>query len=379
MSPSRTSADASKLDLFACPVLFWIYPVKKNSSIGLGMRISGAVVFGLIGWSLADLLPYEQIVAPLNNPVLTHLILMGSFGVAGIALLPALAGRWVYGLYDRISSISAIQIIANFIGLGAGLLLAALLAFPLARLPEPFGPVLPFLAAIAFGSLGLGVMNMRYKELFKILNIKLPEGKASELPPAREPVLLDTSVIIDGRVADIAQAGFLRGDLIVPRFVLNELQYVADSADTLRRVRGRRGLEVLKRLQKEHSDRVKLSDEDPSESQRVDEKLVFLAKHWQCPIMTNDYNLNKVASLQGVSVLNVNELANAVKTVLIPGETLDIEIIQEGKEQGQGVGYLEDGTMVVVEDGRNFLNERRLVTVTKVLQTAAGRMIFAKP
>jgi uncharacterized protein YacL len=193
-----------------------------------------------------------------------------------------------------------------------------------------------------------------------------------------ETLLLDTSVIIDGRVADIAQAGFLRGALIVPKFVLTELQYVADSADVLRRVRGRRGLEVLKRLQKEQQTRIKIAEEDPQDASRVDEKLVVLARQWRCPIVTNDYNLNKVASLQGVSVLNINELANAVKTVLLPGETLSIEIIQEGREQGQGVGYLEDGTMVVVEDGRAHLSKIIPVTVTKVLQTAAGRMIFAK-
>jgi uncharacterized protein YacL len=353
--------------------------VKQKASLGFGLRVSGAVVFGLIGWSLADLLPYAYLRDPFSNPLFTHLLLMGTFGLAGMVLLPVLAGRWVLTLYERAISISAAQIVANFIGLCGGLFLAAMLAFPLARLPEPFGPVLPFLAAIAFGSLGLGVMNLRYRELFRVFNIRLPESKAEELAAPAEPVLLDTSVIIDGRVADIAAAGFLRGEIVVPRFVLNELQYVADAADPLRRVRGRRGLEVLKRLQQEQEGHVKIVDEDPAESQRVDEKLILLAKRWKCPVVTNDYNLNKVASLQGVSVLNINELANAVKTVLIPGETLDIEIIQEGKEQGQGVGYLEDGTMVVVEDGRLHINRTVPVTVTKVLQTAAGRMIFAKP
>jgi uncharacterized protein YacL len=355
--------------------------VKQNSSIQFGLRVSAAVVFGLIGWSLADLFSYDGFPVPFNNPLVIRLGLMIGLAVVGLILLPPLLGRPLVQLYERLSHISAVQIIANFIGLAAGLLLAALLAFPLARLPEPFGPVLPFLAAIAFASLGLGIMSLRYKELFRILSIKLPENRPDEseaLPAARERWLLDTSVIIDGRLADIAGAGFVRNDLVVPRFVLNELQYIADSADTMRRLRGRRGLEVLKRLQKEHTDTVKIADDDTPEATRVDEKLVLLAKRWQCPIVTNDYNLNKVASLQGVHVLNINELANAVKTVLIPGESLDIEIIQEGKESGQGVGYLEDGTMVVVEDGRAYLNETIPVTVTKVLQTAAGRMIFAK-
>jgi uncharacterized protein YacL len=165
----------------------------------------------------------------------------------------------------------------------------------------------------------------------------------------------------------------------VPHFVLNELQYVADSPDGMRRARGRRGLEVLKRLQAESLAPVHIINEDVPESTQVDEKLILLAKKTACPIMTNDYNLNKVASLQGVHVLNINELANAVKTVLIPGENMTVRVIQQGKEHGQGVGYLEDGTMVVVEDGEHHLNKTIPVTVTKILQTAAGRMIFAKP
>jgi uncharacterized protein YacL len=353
--------------------------VKTNSSIQVGLRISGAVVLGLIGWSVADLFPYDRLPVPFDNQLFAHVLMLVICGILGGIALPPLAGRSMLALYERISRISAIQIIANFIGLAGGLLLAAMLAFPLARLPEPFGPVLPFLAAIAFASLGLGVMGLRYRELFRIFNIRLPEAKPDELSGQHEPLLLDTSVIIDGRIADIAGAGFLRGDMVVPRFVLNELQYVADSADSLRRVRGRRGLEVLRQLQKEHAAHTKIVDDDPNEASRVDEKLVMLAKRWQCPIVTNDYNLNKVASLQGVAVMNINELANAVKVVLIPGETLDIEVIQEGREAGQGVGYLDDGTMVVIEDGRSYLNRRIAVTVTKVLQTSAGRLIFAKP
>ena len=180
--------------------------------------------------------------------------------------VPTLAGGPIVQLYERISNISAIQIIANFIGLCGGLLIAALLAFPLARLPEPFGPVLPFLAPWRLARLGSAVMSLRYRELFRILNIRLPEGKSEELTAPAEPMLLDTSVIIDGRVADIAQSGFLRGTLVVPKFVLNELQYVADSADGLRRIRGRRGLEVLKRLQKEQDGHIKFADDDPPES-----------------------------------------------------------------------------------------------------------------
>ncbi len=168
------------------------------------------------------------------------------------------------------------------------------------------------------------------------------------------------------------------GTLLIPRFVLNELQYIADSPDSLRRQRGRRGMEVLSQLQKETTVPVRISDIDVEGVREVDDKLVILARQLRCPILTNDYNLNRVAELQGVAVLNVNELANAVKSVLLPGETLSVNIIQEGKEAGQGVGYLDDGTMVVVEDGRERLNAETNVMVTKVLQTAAGRMIFAR-
>lgn len=336
-------------------------------------------MFGLIGWSVGDLVT-TYFPAPFNNYTFAHLVTTALFGLIGAVLLPMLFGRPLATLYRRVADLSAAQIVAGFMGLVAGFLLAALLAFPLARLPEPFGPVLPFLAAVGFGTLGLGIMSLRYKELFAILNIRLPTTKPEEpAAPVKEPMLLDTSAIIDGRIADVSAAGFVRGDLIVPRFVLSELQFVADSADGMRRARGRRGLEVLKRLQKESSTPVKIVNDDPPGAQHVDEKLVLLAKKWSCPVITNDYNLNKVASLQGVAVLNINELANAVKTVLIPGETLHIQIIQPGKEIGQGVGYLEDGTMVVVEDGQTYLDQSIAVTVTKVLQTAAGRMIFAKP
>jgi uncharacterized protein YacL len=185
-------------------------------------------------------------------------------------------------------------------------------------------------------------------------------------------------VIIDGRIADISRTGFIEGEMLVPRFVLNELQHIADSSDALRRRRGRRGLEMLRRLQSDSMTSVRVTDVDAEEVHEVDEKLVLLAKRMNCPIVTNDYNLNRVAQLQGVRVLNINELANAVKALFLPGESLDIEIIQEGKEVGQGVGYLDDGTMVVIEDGKPYIDQQVEVVVTKVLQTAAGRMLFAR-
>jgi len=192
-------------------------------------------------------------------------------------------------------------------------------------------------------------------------------------------VLLDTSVIIDGRIADISQTGFIEGTLLVPRFILEELQYIADSSDALRRKRGRRGLDILNRLQQESIVPVDVTDMDVEDIKDADGKLIRLAKNLNCPIITNDYNLNRVAQLQGVRVLNINELANAVKTAVLHGESLRIRIIQEGTEPNQGVGYLDDGTMVVVEDGLRYINHSLDVVVTKVLQTAQGRMIFAQP
>ena len=206
-----------------------------------------------------------------------------------------------------------------------------------------------------------------------------PVGDVNANWAENRSILLDTSVIIDGRISDIARTGFLPGSLLIPRFVLIELQYIADSSDSLRRQRGRRGMEVLANLQKEPSIPVRISDIDVEGVREVDDKLVILARQLRCPVLTNDYNLNRVAELQGVTVLNINELANAVKSVLLPGELMNIRVIQDGKEANQGVGYMDDGTMVVVENGRDYMDRQIMVVVTKVLQTAAGRMIFARP
>jgi len=357
--------------------------MRVSSSLVTVLRVCGALIFGLLGWYVADLIPFTGLPVPLNNTLVFHAIMGVGVGIVATVLVPPILSAQLRRFLDEVSRASGAQIIADFVGFTTGLLIAALLAFPLALLPDPFRQVLPLLSAIIFAYTGVIIMNTHYREIFTMVNIRVPSGKIDEpvaLRPAfREPLLLDTSVIIDGRIADISSTGFLRGDLIVPRFVLNELQYVADSADGMRRARGRRGMDVLKRLQKDAATPVKIVDDDPIGSNAVDEKLVMLAKQWTCPIVTNDYNLNKVASLQGVTVLNINELANAVKSVLLPGEILTVRVIQEGKENGQGVGYLDDGTMVVIEDGRAHLNRSINVTVTKVLQTAAGKMIFAKP
>jgi len=259
-----------------------------------------------------------------------------------------------------------------------------LLSFPLSLLPAPLSQILPFIAVIIFGYLGIALFVMRQADFFNVSSSVFGRGGGErtitgEYSHPQRTILVDTSVIIDGRIADISKTGFLPGSLLIPRFVLNELQYIADSSDGLRRARGRRGMEVLAELQKDENANVRISDIDVDGVREVDDKLVVLARQLKCPVLTNDYNLNRVAELQGVTILNINELANAVKSVVLPGEIMEIEIIQEGKESSQGVGYMEDGTMVVIETGHKFIGQTKTVAVTKVLQTAAGRMIFAKP
>jgi len=204
--------------------------------------------------------------------------------------------------------------------------------------------------------------------------IRLFRGQGSE----ENIKILDTSVIIDGRISDVCESGFLEGVFIIPQFILQELQHVADSADSTKRARGRRGLDILHKIQKMSNITVRIVDEDFPKIKEVDSKLVALARLLNAKVITNDFNLNKVAELQGVSVLNINELANALKPVVLPGETMKIFILKEGKEYNQGVAYLDDGTMVVVENGRRLMGKNAEVTVTSVLQTTAGRMIFSK-
>ncbi len=298
----------------------------------------------------------------------------------GLVVTPFITTRPIRAVRAKMAQLSAHTMVAGLAGLVVGLIIAALVSFPLSLLPSPFGQLLPFLGALVFGYLGVAVFVMRQRDIFSLVRSRF--GGSSEEhggDAGGQPVLLDTSVIIDGRIADIARTGFIRGSMLIPAFVLNELQHIADSSDSLRRQRGRRGLDILNRLQKDTSVPIRITDLDVEGVRAVDDKLVILAKQLRCPIVTNDYNLNRVAELQGVPVLNINELANAVKAIYLPGETIDVHIIQEGKEVGQGVGYLDDGTMVVVEDGKSYIEQTIPVMVTKVLQTAAGRMIFARP
>lgn len=361
-------------------------------SIEFIIRLVGMIIFCIMGVYWGSYL--GNLVNIRGNTVLSvdqYAFTIGLVGaLVGLILSPFLTTRPARALRATFSRVPSETLFASLLGLIAGLVVAALLAFPLSLLPAPFGAILPFLGVLVIGYFGISLFIMRQHDLFNILSSFSAKNAGANASPTNtiqggtpwaenRTILLDTSVIIDGRIADIARTGFLPGALLIPHFVLNELQYIADSADPLRRQRGRRGIEVISQLQKEPSIPVRLTDIDIDSVREVDDKLVILARQMHCPILTNDYNLNRIAELQGVTILNVNELANAVKSVLLPGEVISIRVIQEGKEMGQGVGYMEDGTMVVVENGRDYINQETLVTVTKVLQTAAGRMIFARP
>jgi uncharacterized protein YacL len=317
-----------------------------------------------------------------NADLIRYTLGMALIGaLAGLILTPYFTTRPARAVRGLLGRLPAESLFAGLTGLVVGLLIATLLAFPLSNLPKPLGSILPFVGAILFSYFGVALFVMRQGDimsLFGSLTGRSEGGSSSSWTNLNRTILLDTSVIIDGRVADIARTGFLPGTLLIPRFVLNELQYIADSPDGLRRQRGRRGMEVLNELQKLPNVLVRISDIDVSGVREVDDKLVVLGKQLKSPVLTNDYNLNRVAELQGVTVLNINELANAVKSVVLPGEILNINVFQEGKETGQGVGYMDDGTMVVVENGKEYIGEYMDVHVTKVLQTAAGRMIFGR-
>jgi len=350
-------------------------------SVEFFFRIMGMLLFAFWGGYAGQNLAIQY-----NRDGLFYVLVLGLVGaLTGLILTPYLTTRPARALRATLGRLSAEALFAGLIGLVVGLLTAALLAFPLSLLPSPFGEVLPFLGALIFAYFGVTIFMMRQGDIMGLLSAIGGRGGGGEggggssaWSNMNRNILLDTSVIIDGRIADIAKTGFLPGTLLIPRFVLAELQYVADSPDGLRRARGRRGMETVAELQKLPNVMTRVSDIDVEGMREVDDKLVVLARQLKCPVLTNDYNLNRVAELQGVTILNINELANAVKSVVLPGEVLKINIIQEGKEYGQGVGYMDDGTMVVVENGRDYIGEYKEVNISKVLQTAAGRMIFGR-
>ena len=345
--------------------------------------------------------------------------------LAGFFISPYLIGKlgnFTAFVEKQLSKMPINDVIAGAVGLAIGLIIANLLGNAFARIPI-VGNYIPIIFSLVLGYLGVRITIKKRKEIVSsfdfikdILHNREADKAAKEVKAATETVepekvteepaqeetptvekakvnlvklqehknknykLLDTNVIIDGRIADICKTGFLEGTLLIPVFVLEELQYIADSADTLRRVRGRRGLDVLQKIREDESNLdVEIMNVDFDDIQGVDSKLVRLAQKLGGKIITNDFNLNKVAQLRGVDVLNINELSNAVKPVVIPGETMKVQVVKDGKEPGQGVAYLDDGTMIVIENGHRYLSRTISVEVTSALQTSAGRMIFAKP
>ncbi len=325
------------------------------------MRMFFVIVCGLVGFQLGG--AYGAISGK-------ELALAG----LGVGILGSLA-IIVLEVFMRRVSITGLS--AAVFGLIFGLIMAVLLSFALNMVPmtEVLRSSLRVILMLIFCYLGM-IIAMRGKDEF---NLVIPYVRLTRQDMSTELIVLDTSVIIDGRICDISQAKFIEGRFLVPRFVLKELQQIADAKDSLKRNRGRRGLEVLSKMQKNSHIDVRIHEEDFADIPDVDTKLIKLAKILNAKLFTNDFNLSKVAELQGVKVLNINELANALKPIVLPGEVLEIKVVKEGKEYNQGIGYLDDGTMVVVEGGKHLLGQTIKAGVTSVLQTTAGRMIFAKP
>lgn len=289
-------------------------------------------------------------------------------------ILGAVCGILAILLERLFRTVALGRIMGGLAGLILGIVFANLLLVPIRRI----APDIAIVSFVLYSLLGYGglLFGIRRGEKLSFSSLfRMVRGQDSD----EHVKLLDTSVIIDGRIADVCEAGFLDGVFLVPQFILQELQHIADSPDSLKRARGRRGLDILHRIQKMSHITVRITDEDFPKIKEVDAKLVALARGHDAKVITNDFNLNKVAELQGVTVLNINELANALKPVVLPGEALKVFVIKEGKEYNQGVAYLDDGTMVVVENGRKLIGKNAEVSVTSVLQTTAGRMIFSKP
>jgi uncharacterized protein YacL len=345
------------------------------------IRLLGAALGGLIGLVLAT--AGEGLFREASYAGFLLAAWVVAWVVVGFAILPYLTlvpATWVL---SRVEDLSTAEFVTAVIGLTLGLLMGLLLGVPLANLPPPWGDALPLGVSLFLGLGMLGLTVAKRRDLIMAAQavgfLRSGDDVRSENLAGEPRIVVDTSAIIDGRIAEIVESGFIYGTLVIPRFVLDELQHIADSSDTLRRNRGRRGLEILNRMQKEPGTPVEIIEDAVPTETEVDAKLVALARARSGVILTNDFNLNRVAELQGVRVMNINSLANAVKPAVLPGEELRVRVIQEGKEAGQGVGFLDDGTMIVVEGGARHIDKDLDVAVTRVLQTVAGRMIFAQP
>ncbi len=346
------------------------------------VRLLGAILGMLVGIQLASIdLGGRGLFSetPSGNFLLALWVV--AWLVVGFLILPYLTIEPAGWLVRGVRALSTGEFVTAIAGLLIGLLMGLLLGLPLARFPDPYGRYLPIGVSLVLGLGMLGLTVAKRHDLAEAIEALglFPARREPATPPGAPFIVVDTSAIIDGRIADVMASGFLFGTLIVPRFVLAELQYIADQSDARKRARGRRGLDILNELRRSEHMQVEISEDDVPGVPEVDAKLVALSKARGAAILTNDLNLNKVAELEGLRVLNMNSLANAVKPAFLPGDHLQVHVIQEGKEPGQGVAFLDDGTMVVVEGGARRMDRDVNVTVTRVLQTVAGRMVFAQP
>jgi len=350
----------------------------------------------LVGGSFLGVLIHRAVVGTVpaalgtSNDTAVFVLLASGGGLVGLLIAPVVTQglrRVTSRVESNLHKTPTQDLVVGAFGAIVGLLIAVLVTLPFSQLPY-IGVYLPIGFTLFMGYVGMHVAVRKREDLLNLF-MAVPRSVERAVTTSREKCVkhqgtpsckvLDTSVIIDGRILDICKSGFIEGTLIVPAFVLEELQRIADSSDPLKRNRGRRGLDVLNSMQKEGDVQIQIVESDPRDALEVDSKLLRLAADLGAKIITNDFNLNKVAELRGVKVLNINELANALKPVVLPGEEMTVHVIRDGKEVGQGVAYLDDGTMIVVDGGRRHIGENVGVTVTSVLQTAAGRMIFAKP
>jgi len=327
-----------------------------------------------------------------ETQIIIYVVLMVLLGLIFFILFPVMLSgvkKLSKIVETSMENVRLIDIALGIGGLVIGLVIAMLISFAFVQIPfQWIGTILTIISYIVLGYLGFTLPTKKREDIVlafqnskreKELNPQGSQKRSAKKKGAAIPKLLDTSVIIDGRIFDICKTGFIEGPLVIPVFVLNELQLISDSSDELKRNRGRRGLDILNKIQTDLEIEVQITEEDFDDTREVDAKLVKLGKLTKGKIITNDYNLNKVATVQGVDVLNINELANAVKPVVLPGEEMKVLLVKGGKENGQAVAYLDDGTMIVVENGKKYIGSSTQVLVTSILQTAAGRMIFAKP
>lgn len=367
-------------------------PEQRRAKLLKAAALLVAVIFAIIGAVLSHFLVknwlYYTEVWQWIGALFIGAAVLGLFGLIISPMVIGVCTHLFNSLTNHLFKIPLVDIICSVFGLICGLVIGSLLGSAIEKIVF-VGPYIAFAILCAFGYIGMWLGNKKKDEIVAIITSGLSRisGGRERTPKSERdrdhvravPKILDTSVIIDGRIAEIYGTGFLEGNLIIPGFVLLELQHIADSADPLKRLKGRRGLDILNRLREDFKGQVQVVERDYTNIDEVDSKLLKMAKDLKGAVITNDFNLNKVAGLRDVQVLNINDLANSLKPIFPPGEEMTLKIIKDGKENNQGIGYLDDGTMIVVENGRRHMGKTIRVVVTSVLQTSAGRMIFARP